>query len=121
MTLCYDAIGSAGGKYMALNPFPLRAHRRRSVQPDWVFMFTQFAEPIPWKRPYNCDARPFDKKFAMGWYKEVQKMLDAGQIIPSPHREKSGGLAAVADGMRSVLRGEVAGFKLVYHVTETQG
>lgn len=30
MKLCYEAIGSAGGRYISLDPFPLRSHTRRS-------------------------------------------------------------------------------------------
>lgn len=116
MTLCYEAIGSEGGRYMALNPLSLRAHRRRSVRPDWVFMFTQFAQPISWKRPYHRDARPQDKDFAMGWYAELQAMLDAGQIEPTPHRERAGGLPAIIGGLDAVNRGEVIGCKLVYRI-----
>ena len=116
MSICYEAIGSKGGRYMALNPFPLRIHRRRSVQPDWVFMFTQFSQSIPWKRPYQRDPQPDDREFAQCWYEEVQQLLDAGKLVPFPHKEMVGGLTAVASGMDKVNKGGVAGYKLVYAV-----
>lgn len=116
MTICYEAIGSQGGQYMAINPFPLRVHRRRSIRPDWVFMFTQFAQAIPWKRPYNCDPQPEDKAFAIMWYEQVQHLLDADKISPSPQKEMAGGLAAVMDGMELLNKGKVTGYKLVYAV-----
>lgn len=31
MKLCYGAIGGSGGRYISLDPFPLRAHTRRST------------------------------------------------------------------------------------------
>jgi hypothetical protein len=30
MKLCYQVIGTAGGRYVSLDPFPLRSHARRS-------------------------------------------------------------------------------------------
>ncbi|KAI4721981.1 putative alcohol dehydrogenase [Aureobasidium sp. EXF-10727] len=116
MAICYEAIGSQGGEYMALNPFPLRVHRRRSIRPDWVFMFTQFSQAIPWKRPYYCDPQPEDKTFAIMWYEQVQHLLDGGKIRPSLYREMDGGLAAVVEGMDLLNKGKVAGHKLVYAV-----
>lgn len=101
---------------MALNPFPLRVHRRRSIRPDWVFMFTQFAQAIAWKRPYHCDPQPEDKTFAILWYEQVQHLLNAGKIRPPPHKEMAGGLAAVVDGMELLNKGKVMGHKLVYAV-----
>ncbi|CAD0111491.1 unnamed protein product, partial [Aureobasidium uvarum] len=116
MAICYEAIGSQGGQYMALNPFPLRVHRRRSIRPDWVFMFTQFSQAISWKRPYYCDPQPEDKAFAVMWYEQVQHLLDGGKISPPLYKEMNGGLAAVVDGMESLIKGKVAGHKLVYAV-----
>ncbi|CZT21688.1 related to C.carbonum toxD protein [Ramularia collo-cygni] len=114
MAICYNAIGSSGGRYMALNPFPLRGHRRRSVRPDWVFMFTQFSQPITWKRPYRREPQLEDREFAEKWYVELQRMLE--RLEPVPYRERVGGLAAVMEGVESVGKGEVAGCKLVYRV-----
>ncbi|GFF62857.1 enoyl reductase LovC [Aspergillus lentulus] len=116
MTICYNAIGSDGGRYVALNPFPLRLHRRRSVQPGWVFMFTQFDQTIPWKRPYYRDERPQDYRFATGWYEEMQELLEAGTLVPSPYIEQTGGLDAIVRGLEAMGRGEIRGRKWVYAI-----
>ncbi|KAJ5669811.1 alcohol dehydrogenase [Penicillium macrosclerotiorum] len=116
MELCYTALGSAGGRYLALDPFPVRKHTRRSVQPDWICMFTQFDQFINWERPYNLDPRPEDRLFAERWYAVVQGLLDAGQIESHPYKERRGGLAGVAEGIDAVRKGEVNGYKLVYGV-----
>ncbi|KAI8276037.1 Trans-enoyl reductase [Colletotrichum sp. SAR11_57] len=60
MALCYEALGSKGGRYVGLDFFPLRGHTRRSVVPDWVCTYTQFGNPVAWAPPYNLDARPED-------------------------------------------------------------
>ncbi|THC94059.1 hypothetical protein EYZ11_006468 [Aspergillus tanneri] len=34
--ICYAAIGRAGGRYVALDPYPERAATRKVVKPDWI-------------------------------------------------------------------------------------
>ncbi|OAA58899.1 Alcohol dehydrogenase superfamily, zinc-type [Akanthomyces lecanii RCEF 1005] len=116
MKVCYEAIGSKGGRYVSLDPFPLHGHTRRSVQPDWLFLFTQFGEAVNWQRPYSFDARPRDKAVATRWYRVAEQMLLKGDITPHHHQEQEGGLAAVIDGMDAVRKGEVSGYKLVYPI-----
>ncbi|KAL4809101.1 GroES-like protein [Aspergillus unguis] len=117
MKICYEAIGTAGGRYLALDPFPLHTHTRRSVQPDWLFLFTQFGKPVGWDRPYNFDARPRDRAIAERWYRVAEKLLFEGQIIPPPYEEKEGGLQAVDKGLEAVRKGLVSGYKLVYPIS----
>lgn len=114
MELCYAALGSAGGQYLALDPFPLRKHTRRSVRPDWICMFTQFDQAIDWERPYNLDPRPEDRRFAERWYEVVQSLLEANQIESHPYKERRGGLDGVVEGIDAIRKGEINGHKLVY-------
>jgi len=116
MATCYEAIGSAGGKYVTLNPFPLRTHARRSVKPDWVLTYTQFDQPIGWQRPFNFDPRPQDKKFAEMWYEAASQLLKKGLIKSHPYQKREGGLNAVPEGVESVWKGEIVGQKLVYSI-----
>ncbi|RDL32699.1 Uncharacterized protein BP5553_09155 [Venustampulla echinocandica] len=116
MSTCYEALGPAGGRYVALDAFPLRGHTRRSVVPDWVCTYTQFGHPVAWAPPYNLDARPHDREFAEAWYVVAQRLLDEGRIEPYPKEERRGGLAAVEDGIKEVWKGEVKGVKLVYPI-----
>ncbi|EGX88219.1 alcohol dehydrogenase, putative [Cordyceps militaris CM01] len=60
MSLCYEAIGSTGGRYVSLDPFPIRGCVRRSIVPAWICSYTQFGQPISWNPPYNLDERPGD-------------------------------------------------------------
>ncbi|PWY94773.1 NAD(P)-binding protein [Aspergillus sclerotioniger CBS 115572] len=116
MALCYEALGSEGGRYVALDFFPLRCHTRRSVQPDWVCTYTQFGHPVAWAPPYNLDARPHDHRTAESWYVVSQQLLDQGRIEPLPVEERSGGLAAIGEGMKEVRSGQIQGRKLVYPI-----
>ncbi|KAK1749888.1 putative alcohol dehydrogenase [Echria macrotheca] len=119
MTICYEAIGTAGGDYLALNPFPLRAHTRRSVKPDWIITYSVFDQPIGWQRPFNWDPRPLDKEFAVKWYEQASQLLDRNLIRSHPYQIRPGGLNAVPEGVESVWKGEIMGHKLVYQVQDS--
>lgn len=116
MAICYEALGSAGGRYVALDWFPLRGHTRRSVVPDWVCTYTQFGHDIAWAPPYRLDARDADRLCAEAWYVVAQRLLDEGRIEAHPKEVRGGGLGAVGQGMEEVRRGLVKGIKLVYSV-----
>ncbi|KAK0120181.1 hypothetical protein ONS95_011587 [Cadophora gregata] len=118
MSICYEALGPKGGRYVALDAFPLRGHTRRSVIPAWVCTPTQFGHAITWAAPYNLEPRPQDHECAKKWYVVAQKFLDSGLISPHPLETRRGGLAAVGGGMDAVRRGEVKGKKLVYPIVE---
>lgn len=118
MALCYEALGAAGGRYVALDSFPLRGHTRRSVVPDWVCTYTQFGGPVAWAAPYNLDARPDDRRCAEAWYAVAQRLLDEGRIEPHPKERRGGGLAAIGEGMDEVRKGQIRGKKLVYPIAE---
>ncbi|KAH8171058.1 zinc-binding dehydrogenase domain-containing protein [Sarocladium implicatum] len=118
MAVCYEALGDAGGRYVALDSFPLRGHTRRSVVPDWVCTYSQFGHAIVWAAPYNFDARPDHLACARDWYVVAQRWLDQGLIEPHPQEERRGGLAAVGRGMEEVMKGMIKGRKLVYPILE---
>lgn len=117
MRMCYAALSCEGGRYLSLDPFPIRGHTRRNVQPDWIVAFTIFDQPVNWQRPFKRDSRPQDREFAERWFATAQELLDAGRLSPHPFTEKSGGLRGVADGIDMVRKGRVAGSKLVYGVS----
>lgn len=116
MNIYYQALGSAGGRYVALDAFPLRGHTRRSVKPDWVCTPTQFGKAIAWAPPYNLEPRPLDHECAKAWYVIAQRLLDEGCIEAHPMEEREGGLPAVPAGMEAVRREEIKGKKLVYPI-----
>ncbi|TVY41053.1 Trans-enoyl reductase [Lachnellula occidentalis] len=115
MRICYKALGSGGGKYMGLDPFPLRAHTRRDVKPDWTITFTMFNKPLNLGRPFYRPARPKDRAFAEGWYENTQPLVDIpGLIKPHPVDLGSGGLQGVVRGLARMRKGDVSGVKLIY-------
>ncbi|KAL2883643.1 hypothetical protein SGCOL_000787 [Colletotrichum sp. CLE4] len=118
MSTCYKALGPAGGRYVALDPFPLRGHTRRSVKPDWVCCYTQFGHDVAWAPPFDLEARVNDRVCAEAWYVLAQRLLDEDLVVPQPLEVRRGGLAGVGEGMQEVRRGLIKGRKLVYRVAE---
>ena len=120
MATCYEAIGSAGGRYVGLDPLPLRRHTRRSVVADWIVTASMFGERIGWKGAFEWDERVQDRVFAEGWFAVVQGLLDegGGAIEPHPVEVRKGGLAKVAEGMEEARVGGIRGKKVAYTVVE---
>jgi aspyridone synthetase trans-acting enoyl reductase len=116
--ICYEALGSSGGRYLALDPFPLRCHTRRSVVPDWMLTCSMFGQAIPWASPFDWDPRPQDRDFAEVWFSVAQRLLDEGCVEPHPVEIRNGGLAAVGEGMEEVRTGKITGRKLVYPIAK---
>ncbi|EGR50063.1 uncharacterized protein TRIREDRAFT_58289 [Trichoderma reesei QM6a] len=120
MGICYEALGSAGGRYVALDAFPVRGHTRRSVVPEWVCTPTQFGKAIRWTPPYDLEPRPYDLKCAELWYVVAQRLIDEGLIASHPLEKRNGGLSAVPEGMEEVRRGQIKGKKLVYTILDSE-
>ncbi|KAE8153455.1 chaperonin 10-like protein [Aspergillus avenaceus] len=117
MAICYEGIGPTGGKYLSLDPFPIRGHTRRSVKPNWVLSLTMYNQPINWKRPFKRDARPKDREFAARWFQIAQEFLDSGVIQSHPYQVREAGWENMQCGLDSLLKGEVSGVKLVYPIS----
>ncbi|KNG49726.1 alcohol dehydrogenase GroES-like domain-containing protein [Stemphylium lycopersici] len=116
METCYKAIGPPGGRYVALDPFPLRGHTRRSISPDWICAYTQFGHGIKWAPPFDLDARGEDRECAERWYPLAQVMLDRGLLVAQRVEMREGGLEDVQGAMDMVRKGVVGGKKLVFCV-----
>ncbi|CZR52667.1 related to C.carbonum toxD protein, partial [Phialocephala subalpina] len=116
MKTCYTAIGKGGGKYVSLDPFPIRGHTRRNIKPQSIVAFTMYGKAMT--QPFKRDARPQDRKFAEMWYQHSQKLLDLGKITPHPHEENPGGLEGVIAGADRGRKGQISGVKLVYSMWE---
>jgi len=133
MKICYAAIAlperagmqasdsknrhAAKASYVALDPFPVRAHTRRSISPTWIIAFTVFDQPVNWQRPYQREAKPTHRDWAgQVWVPLAQELLEKGAIQGHEIEMRQGGLARVAEGLQDVLMGKVGGRKLVYAV-----
>ncbi|KAI1076752.1 GroES-like protein [Whalleya microplaca] len=117
MVYCYGAIGRAGGRYTALEPYPQYLHARRRVKPEWVLGPALLGRKIGWKEPYNIEANPDLRVFGRDWFACVQRMLDRGEIRTHPIRVgEQVGFEGILHGLDLLKQKAVSGEKLVYRV-----
>ncbi|GLA11333.1 hypothetical protein AnigIFM62618_003627 [Aspergillus niger] len=114
-TICYGAIGEAGGRYCALNQFPAQLHRRRaSVSPEWIHSATIFGGDVQLAGSYYRRARPEDREFAIEWARYCTELLAQGKLQPHPLQVQQGGLARVVEDLVLLRNQQITGKKLVY-------
>ncbi|CAI7573982.1 unnamed protein product [Penicillium discolor] len=118
MKLCYEAIGRAGGRYTALDPYPEAQPNRKVVKPDWILGSTVKGRGSGWVAPYGRDADPDARIFADELYSGAQKHLLEGKLKNHPAKVMSGEFSGILEGLEMIRRKEVSGFKLVYEVNQ---
>jgi aspyridone synthetase trans-acting enoyl reductase len=117
MKICYEAIGSGGGKYVGLEPFSTHVqYTRRDVRAEWLMARTLFGKPVNLKGVYGRPARPQDRQFAAAWFPLAERLLAQGLLRPHPIELRTGGLEAVLDSIEDLRKGRVRAKKLVYPV-----
>ncbi|KZZ98914.1 enoyl reductase [Moelleriella libera RCEF 2490] len=116
MKLCYEAIGRAGGRYAALDPYPESGHTRRIVKPGWILASLVKGRGSSWAAPYGREPDAEALEFGENLLALAQQKINAGQMKSHPARVSSGGFAGVLEGIEMIRRKEVSGFKLVYTV-----
>lgn len=132
LRICYAAIAAPApalkgqkpetysiqkARYVALDPFPVRAHTRRSIIPSWIIAFTVLDQPVNWQHPFQREAKPAHRNWAGRiWFGLVQKLLEQGMIKGPEVEIRQGGLGSVMDGLADIRMGKVGGRKLVYAV-----
>ncbi|KAJ0124335.1 uncharacterized protein J7T55_005673 [Diaporthe amygdali] len=117
MKMCYEAIGSDGGKYVALEPFSTRIqYTRREVQAEWQNTWSLFGGPVKLSGVYGRPGHKHDRKFASVMFPMAERLIIDGQLKPHPVEVRVGGLESIMDGIEILRSGEVKGRKLVYQV-----
>lgn len=115
MKMCYEAIGTGGGRYIALDPFATHVqYSRRDVVADWVMIYSLFGKPVKLKGVYGRPATPDDHRFAKTWFPVAERLIADGRLKAHPIEVRPGGLAGVVDGIENLRKGQVKARKLVY-------
>ncbi|ORY18398.1 chaperonin 10-like protein [Clohesyomyces aquaticus] len=114
--LCCDAMGRAGGRYCALEPFrtSVTAKRSLTITPSWILALTIFGERVDMDGEYARDAMPKHRKVGVKAFEAVQKLLDRGMLDTHPARVVKGGWEDVIKGVEEIRGQGVSGYKLVY-------
>ena len=111
--LCYQSIGRAGGKYIALEMWQPLNHTRPTVVPTFVMGSSIIGNRIPLDNGYGSEADPAKRVFGIKYYRDIQKLFDAKRLRPHPVRVVPGGWQGVLDGIDLLRTRSVSAQKLV--------
>jgi aspyridone synthetase trans-acting enoyl reductase len=115
MKMCYESIGSSGGQYIALDPFPTAIqYTRRDVKADWLMVYTLFGDPVKLAGVYGRPASSRDREFAARFFSLAQELLDGQLLQHHPIQHRVGKLADLTSGIEDLRMGRIKGKKLVY-------
>lgn len=117
MKLCYEAMGTSGGKYVALDPFSTHIqYTRRDIKAEWLMILSLFGTPIKLAGVYGRPARPQDREFGAMLFLMAERLIENGELRPHPAEVRKGGLEAIASGIEDLRSSQVKGRKLVYPI-----
>lgn len=111
--LCYAAMGRAGGKYCALEAFAEEFCTRKIVKPELVMGMAILGGKIALDYGYESEADPEKREFGIGWYKEMQELLDSGRLKTHPVRPFPGAYQGIMKGLHLLKTKQVSGEKLI--------
>lgn len=115
MRMCYEAIGTRGGSYVALDPVATHVqYTRRDVVADWVMGYSLFGNPVNLQGPCGRPAMAGDRQFAKIWFTIAEDLIREERLKPHPIEIRPGGLTSIADGIEHLRKGQVMARKLVY-------
>lgn len=116
--MCYGAMGRAGGRYVALEPFNKAVVQTRplTIEPSWVMTLSVFGHAVDLDGDYGRDANPEDRCLGGRGFAAVQTLLDRGLVDAHPVRIMPGRWAGVVQGVDMIRKQGTSGFKLVYPV-----
>ncbi|UKZ79735.1 hypothetical protein TrVFT333_007496 [Trichoderma virens FT-333] len=100
MKMRYDAISSAGGRYVGLKPLATNIqYTRRIVRADWVIGRTLSGLPVRLDEAYGRPARPQDREFTEVFSALSEQLIAQGMLKPHPRELRTGGLEALNEGI----------------------
>jgi hypothetical protein len=116
MRICYAAMGRAGGKYSALDPFNPAGCTRKVVKADWIIAFAVTGRPCLWPEPFFQEADPGLLKYSHPFYIMMEEHFLAGKLRPHPTKVLQGGFPSLLEGVGMLRRHEISGQKLVFPI-----
>lgn len=115
MSMCYEAFGSSGGRYVALEAFSTTVqYTRRDVVASWIMVPSMFGEGVKLPGAYGRPISSEDREFSRRFFEMVEEMLRQRAIRNHPVELRTGGLGSLIAGIQEVRLGSVRAKKLVY-------
>ena len=116
MTVCYEAIGRAGGRYACLEYVPPDWQKRRAIVPTFVLGYEMFGRRVALTGPYERKANNKLRDAAARWFVTMQNLWERGEIKSHPVQVLEAGWSGVLGGLDVLKNGGVSGKKLVVRV-----
>ncbi|KAL7928325.1 GroES-like protein [Trichoderma chlorosporum] len=113
MSLCFDALGRAGGRYTSLERFQEDICNKKSVKRELVMGASIIGFGIDIGGPYAKPESAEMRAWGVEWYQSIQRLVDAKKIKPHPIRVIPGSLNEVLKGLEILKRREISAQKLV--------
>ena len=118
MSICLGALSRIGGRYACLEAFPDNWLTRHSITVKVVMGFEGQNLDVDLGHPvYSRKANPALHAVAAEWARELQPLLDGGQIKTQPLQEVEGGLEGVIEALEMLQSGDIKGKKLVVTIS----
>lgn len=111
-------MGRAGGRYACLEMYPDYALERRAVKLFFVMGMAILGHRLDLDYGYERDEDPELRAFGIRWYKDLQKLLDQGNLRPHPLKELDGKFEGILEGVEMLKNKEVSGQKLIVTLDE---
>lgn len=117
-SICFSAIGRAGGRYACLEECRDEWRTRRAVRVKEVMGYETLGLDvrIPGSTMYTRPSRSEAFERGQQWAAEMQRMLDEGLVKPHPIRELQGRWEGVLNGLVMLQESQVRGEKLVVRI-----
>lgn len=112
-TICYAALGRAGGRYTCLEACPAEWRTRRAVKMEFIIGQEMFGKEVVLGREYSRVARADRREAYVKWTRTMQGLLDEGMINGHPLKVMPKGWGSVVEGLDILKKGGVSGQKIV--------
>ena len=112
--ICHGAMGRLGGKYTALEaPSNALNPRKRTVRTDFVIGLCALGTEVALEGEYHRQADKEARRHVGQFFDEMQEFVDAGKVMPHPHRLLKEGYENILKGIEDLRQGKISGEKLV--------
>ncbi|KAJ5919848.1 alcohol dehydrogenase GroES-like domain-containing protein [Penicillium verhagenii] len=114
MKMCYGAIGSPGGSYIALETIATTVkYTRRDVRADWFLADAIMGDGVNMKGTYGRPSSPEHRQFGKQFFALAEIWLRGGSIRHHPLEIQDGGLANIPKAIDEMKLGKVHAKKLI--------
>ncbi|KAJ5827801.1 Polyketide synthase enoylreductase [Penicillium robsamsonii] len=113
MSVCYEAVGRAGGKYCALEQYQEALATRRTVKPFLIMGSSIAGRGLVLPDPYGSPPDPELGAWSLKFYKDLQSLVDEGKLKECPQEILPGKFDAILSGLDRLKNKQVSGKKLI--------